>query len=172
VPGHRYCDGEHTRRGAWQGAFCALGVVHGFENSWGPFMMLEEDQPGLAYLLHLRRFFTDVVPSHRMQPAPETIVASESETGHRPLALATPEYDVVAVYLPTGGEVTLSLPEARPYDAQRFDPRTGELHLVQRVAQQLRPATLSGKGEQLSFAAPAGHDKNGHPWDWVLVLSR
>jgi hypothetical protein len=37
IPSHLYCDPEHTRRGAWRGAFCALGVIHGFENSWGTF---------------------------------------------------------------------------------------------------------------------------------------
>lgn len=162
VPGHRYCDGEHTRRGAWRGTFCALGVVHGFENSWGPFMVIEEDQPGLAYLLHLRRFLTEVVPFHRMRAAPEIIVAGESDPGHRPLALATSGRDTVAIYLPAGGEVTLSLPGERPRNMQWFDPRTGEL----------RSATLSGEGRRLSFAAPGGQDENGHPWDWVLVLSR
>ena len=36
MPGHDSATPEHTRRGAWRGAFRALGVIHGFENSWGP----------------------------------------------------------------------------------------------------------------------------------------
>jgi hypothetical protein len=161
VPGHEFCDAEHTRRGAWRGAFCALGIIHGFENSWGPFMILDQDQPGLVYLLHLRRFFTEVVPFHQMQPAPEIVLPGEYAPGHRPLALATDSADVVAVYLPVGGRVDLSLPEGKAHDAQWYDPRTGELH----------PATPSTEGPPLSFSAPVGKGKNQHPWDWVLILS-
>jgi hypothetical protein len=160
VPGHRHCDTEHTRRGAWRGAFCALGVIHGFENSWGPFMILDQDQPGLVYLLHMRRFFTEVVPFYRMRPAPEVVVPGEHAPGHRPLALATTGRDVVAVYLPAGGTVDLSLPQGREYDARWYDPRSGEL----------RPATSLTEGTAPGFAAPAGESENGHPWDWVLVL--
>ena len=78
IPGHEFCDQEHTRRGAWRGVFCALGVIHGFENSWGPFLRLEEDQPGLAYLLHLRRFLTELVPFHEMQPSDDLVVGADA----------------------------------------------------------------------------------------------
>ena len=37
IPSHAHCGEDHTRRGGWRGAFCALGIIHGFENSWGPF---------------------------------------------------------------------------------------------------------------------------------------
>jgi hypothetical protein len=79
---------------------------------------------------------------------------------HRPLAPATDGADIVAVYLPVGGMVDLSLPEGVAHHAQWYDPRTGELH----------PAAPSIQ-VPLSFAAPAGKDENEHPWDWVLVLS-
>jgi len=161
IPSHRYCDVEHTRRGAWRGAFCALGVIHGFENSWGPHMVLDRDQPGLAHLLHVRRFFTEVVPFHRMRPAPEILSPDEYVLGRQPLALATADRDVVAVYLPAGGTVTLSLPASEEPRAQWYDPRTGAL-------QSALPAL---KTEALSFAAPPGGDESGRPWDWVLVLS-
>ena len=69
VPGHLYCDEEHTRRGAWRGAFCGLGIIHGFENSWGPWCKLDEDQPGMADLLLVRRFFREIVPFERLRPA-------------------------------------------------------------------------------------------------------
>jgi len=161
VPGHEFCDAEHTRRGAWRGAFCALGIIHGFENSWGPFMVLDQDQPGLVYLRHLRRFFTEIVPFHHMQPAPEIVLPGKYELGHRPLALATASADVVAVYLPVGGKVDLALPEGKDYGAQWYDPRTGELH----------PAAPLTEDTPLSFSAPAGKDEDQHPWDWVLVLS-
>jgi hypothetical protein len=160
IPSHRYCDVEHTRRGAWRGVFCALGVIHGFENSWGPHMILDRDQPGLAYLLHVRRFFTEVVPFHRMQPAPEILSPGEYALGRRPLALATADRDVVAVYLPAGGTAALSLPVGGSYRAQWYDPRTG-------VLQSALPALET---EALSFAAPPGGDEKGRPWDWILVL--
>jgi hypothetical protein len=79
---------------------------------------------------------------------------------HCPLALATDGADMVAVYLPAGGRVDLSLPEGKDYGAQWYDPRTGELH----------PAAPSIQ-VPLSFAAPAGRDENERPWDWVLILS-
>ena len=159
-PAHEHCDTEHTRRGAWRGAFCALGVINGFENSWGPFMILDQDQPGLVYLLHLRRFFTEVVPFYQMLPAPEVILLGECALGHRPLALATTSREAVAVYLPVGGIVNLTLPGDRRYDAQWYNPRTGELS----------PATPSVENERLSFATPPGQDEDKHPWDWVLTL--
>jgi hypothetical protein len=159
LPHHEFCDAEHTRRGAWRGAFCALPVIHGFENSWGPFMLLEEDQPGLACLVHLRRFFTVLAPFHRLRQASQIVLPGEHGRGFRPLALATEERDVVAAYLPTGGSVTLDLPADRDYTAQWFDPRTGKL------AQAPVP-----EGDKVRFEAPTGADRHGHPWDWVLLL--
>lgn len=160
IPGHEFCDADHTRRGAWRGAFCALGIIHGFENSWGPFLLLEEDQPGLAYLLHLRRFFTEVVPFARLKPAPHLVVPADHAPGHRPLALATPERDWLTVYLPTSGAVSLALPNASAYQAQWFDPRTGDL----------APAKTDASSGETNFVAPATGSE--HPDDWVLVLSR
>ncbi len=160
-PYHDYCDPDHTRRGAWRGAFCGLGVIHGFENSWGPFMVLDQDQPGLVYLLHLRRFFTGVVPFHLVQPAPDIIGAGEWPLGHRPSALATSDRDLVSVYLPVGGTVDLTISQDREYQAQWFDPRTGELY----------PGIGSNRGTRLSFTAPAASADSARPWDWVLVLS-
>jgi hypothetical protein len=161
IPSHHYCDGEHTWRGAWRGAFCALGIIHGFDNSWGPFQVLDQDQPGLIYLLHLRRFFTEIVPFHRMRPAPEAIVPEEHSSGQVPLALATPEGDVVAVYLPVGGIARLSLPVEGDYCARRYDPRSGEL----------LPASVLANVTTGNFAAPGSEDGTGHPWDWVLLLT-
>lgn len=160
IPGHEFCGPEHTRRGAWRGAFSALGVIHGFENSWGPFMVLDEDQPGLTYLLHLHRFFTEVVPFHEMRPMPEMIELKERPPGHRPLALATEDGDVAAVYLPVGGSVDLSLPTGRYYDAEWYDPRTG----------QRRPASPDSGKDAFRLTAPPGESEEGHPWDWVLIL--
>ncbi|HEY63536.1 MAG TPA: DUF5060 domain-containing protein [Caldilineae bacterium] len=158
-PYHEFCDPEHTRRGAWRGAFCALGIIHGFENSWGPFAVLDRDQPGLAYLLHLRRFFTEMVPFHRMRPAPELIAPGAYAPGRRPLALATEDREVVAAYLPVGGAVELTLPTGKRYQARWFDPRTGDL----------QAAGMSEADGRRRFVAPPGQDEQGHPWDWVLV---
>ena len=161
LPHHEFCDTEHTRRGAWRGAFCALNVIHGFENSWGPFMVLDEDQPGLAYLLHLRHFITELVPFARMSPVPigQIVQPGEYGRGFQPLALATEERDVVAVYMPASGAATLRLPQGGRYHAQWFDPRTGELSV----------ATLAKrKGHKVQ--SPGGADEHGHPWDWVLLL--
>ena len=76
--------------------------------------------------------------------------------------MATDERDVVAVYFPALGTVDLELPEGNEYDAQWYDPRTGEL----------TPALEDRESGALHFVAPLGFDENGHPWDWVLVLQK
>jgi hypothetical protein len=165
IPGHIYCDPEHTRRGAWRGAFCGLGVIHGFENSWGPWMLLEEDQPGLVYLLHLRRFVHELVPFARMHPdaglVQEEQSAPGSQPGYQPRALVSEEKDVIAVYFPAGGEVVLDLPAGRAYKVTWFNPRSG----------QAEPGEdLAASGEPLKVTAPAGQDGEGHPFDFTLIL--
>lgn len=157
LPAHEWCDVEHTRRGAWRGAFRALGLIHGFENSWGPWAVLDRDQPGLADFLLVRRFFTEVVPFARLRPAPDLLPPGDAPPGHAPSALATPERGIVAVYLPTGGAVAPATPPGRAYAARWYDPRSGDL----------RPATPADG----TYRAPTGTDPQGHPWDWVLVFA-
>jgi hypothetical protein len=160
VPGHEFCGPEHTRRGAWRGAFRGLGVIHGFENSWGPWEKLDEDQPGLTYLLYLRRFLTELVSFQELRPAPEVVDEGEYPPGHKPLALKSGSGETVAVYLPTGGEASLRLPD-REYEARWFDPRTGEMGEAEPAASGL---------ELMRITAPDGGDDE-RPWDWVLVLT-
>jgi hypothetical protein len=158
LPIHEFCDRDHTRRGAWRGAFQALGIIHGFENSWGPWAVLDEDQPGLADLLQVRRFFTEIVPFPELQPAPDLIRGEGWEAGRRPLALAMPDRSRVVVYLPAGGEVALAVGDGMPERAQWFDPRTGEM------------TAASGTVEDGStrFVSPEGGGER--PWDWILVV--
>jgi hypothetical protein len=154
--GHRWCDANHTRRGAWRGAMRGLGIIHGFENSWGPFQELDEDQPGLAYLLLVRHFFTEIVPFAALRPAPGLARGSD-QPGHRPLALATPDRDAVVGYLPTGGEVSVD-GIGDGYAGEWFDPRTGEL----------APAIPGSSGRWVAPSPVSGE----RPDDWVLVLRR
>jgi hypothetical protein len=156
MPGHRYCDEDHTRRGAWRGVFRGLGVIHGFENSWGPWANLDEDQPGLQHLLHLRRFVTGVVPFDALSPAPDLLVGEGAEAGRRPQALATDDRSVVLAYLPVGGEVTLKIGPDRV--SRWFDPRTGDL----------RDAECVVESDGMRFVAPTGGGAD-RPADWVLV---
>ncbi len=157
IQGHRYCTAEHTRRGAWRGAMCGLGIIHGFENSWGPFQILDQDQTGVTYLQQLNHFFTQVVPFYRLQPAPELLQQSRSELGYRPLILASDDRDLIVVYLPVGGEVHLKFPIERQHQWYWFDPRNGET----------TPAEMSAM-DGWSFAAPKTFDTDQHPHDWVL----
>ncbi|MGC9348167.1 MAG: DUF5060 domain-containing protein [Anaerolineae bacterium] len=161
LPHHKNCSVEHTRRGAWRGTFSALNIIHGFENSWGPFMVLREDQAGLAQLLHVRHFFTEIVPFERLRPMPELIHRGHEggEPGTKPLVLATPERTIVAVYLPVGGTVELDLPTDLDYRARWYDPRTGNLTEVPTATEVCS-----------HFEAPEGCSEGGHPWDWILLL--
>lgn len=144
-----YHDGmtpAHTRRGAWRGSFLCLGVITGFENTWGPWAILDADQPGMAGFLHWARFFTEVLAFDGLRRAPELVAASNrTEDGTLPLALEDAERHRGAVYLPTGGTVTLAHGVDR---ARWYDPRTGES----------TPAVLDG-----GTVATASSDD-----DWVL----
>ena len=152
---HEHCGPDHTRRGAWRGAMSGLGVVHGFENSWGPFQVLDQDQPGLASLLQLRRFFTEVVPFERLRPVAGLAHGNDPRRGYQPLALATPEQDIVVVYLPTGGEVTLDF-DVEGWAGQWLDPRIGDL---------IDGGVLAG-----TVFSPPERPQGEHPDDWVLIL--
>ena len=156
LPSHEFCDRSHTRRGGWRGAFCGMGIIAGFENSWGPWMVLNEDQPGLADLLHLQHFMTELVPWARLGPAPELLSKSEAPRGSGPSVLATAERDVVTAYLPVGGSIKLALP-ARAYRARWFDPRTGALEnaMVRSDA---------------AFQSPQTSTDAQRPDDWVLLV--
>jgi hypothetical protein len=160
-PGFKYTGANHNRRGAWRGAFCGLGVINGFENSWGPAMILDRDQEGVAYLRNVGRFFTEVAPFDQLHPAPEVLAVGEYEPGCLPLALATTARDLVAVYFFALGTAGLDLPR-EPYDAQWYDPRTGELS----------PTAGDMEAGLLQFVAPIGFDEGNHPWDWVLLLRK
>ena len=155
-PSHNHLWIDHTRRGAWRGAFCALGVIGGFGYTWGPYLVVDRDQPGVAQTALVKRFFTEVVPFERLSPAPELILSSSpAARGEHPVCLADADRREVVVYLPVGGSVRVNLPERKRYEASWFDPRTGHT----------QPATVSDASE---CTAPAGGDP--HPDDWVLVL--
>jgi hypothetical protein len=154
-PGHEFSLLEHMRRAPWRGAFQALGVIHGFENSWGPFQILDQDQPSLPYLQHLRRCLTKLLDFARLRPAPDLLVHGHAEFGYQPAVLAAADRSQIAAYLPTGGVIKLALP-AQDYEAHWFDTRTGDLE----------PAAANGA----QFTAPGGADEDGHPWDWALLL--
>lgn len=154
IPSHAYCDPEHTRRGAWRGAFCGAGVIHGWENTWGPWWLPDEDQAGMRYLLLLREFFTRTVPYYRLRPSPHLLIPLESyEPGTRPLCMATPEQDIIVAYLPVGGSVCLRPGVDWSYQAVWYDPRTGAF----------KPACGPEDVFEFAIASPQSED-------WILVL--
>ncbi len=154
--GHRWCDADHTRRGAWRGAMRAMGIIHGFENSWGPFAELDAGQPGLDHLLHVRRFFTEIVPFADLRPDHTFVAAQPWPRGHAPLTVANPDRSLAVIYLPVGGGLTLAEPAFT--SARWFDPRTGTLHPEQAVT-----------GSQFTAPDPSNAAR---PEDWVLLLRR
>jgi len=153
LPSHEFCDRDHSRRGIWRGAFCALCVIHGFENSWGPWMELGQDQPGMADFVLFRKFFTERVPWQHLRPAPELLAPGDWEAGRRPLALATPARDVVAAYLPAGGSLRFADASAAR-TMEWFDPRSG--------------ATTPATAKAGAFTPPEAGSAD-RPHDWVLV---
>lgn len=155
--GHRWCDADHTRRGGWRGAMRGMGIIHGFENSWGPFAELDDDLPGLEHLLHLHRFFTEIVPFAQLRPD-QTLVKEEAvPPGQAPLTMANEERNLVVIYLPVGGDVRI-VDRQVPATAQWFDPRSGVLGV-----EQPAPGPVFTPPEP-----PVGE----RPDDWVLILRR
>jgi hypothetical protein len=159
MPGHGHLDPDHTRRGAWRGAFCGVGVVAGFHQQWWGFGDYAVDQPGVAALTHLRHFLTDVLAFEELRPVGDLILDGPTEPGHRPLVLSSVDRRVVAVYLPVGGEVTLDLPAAGVRAARWYDPRLGEL----------TEAVVSESDRGLAAKSPGG--PHARPHDWTLVLT-
>jgi hypothetical protein len=158
-PGHEFSGPEHMRRAPWRGAFKGVGVIHGFENTWGPFAILDEDQPSLPYLQHLQRFFTEIAPFQHLHPAPELLLSGPDAFGHQPAVLASADQRQIAVYLPAGGTIKLAI-SSQIESSHWFDPRTGELS----------PATLTTSNGSAEITAPSGADADGNPWDWVLAI--
>ena len=154
LPSHEFCDRSHTRRAAWRGACCSMGLIAGFENSWGPWMVLDRDQPGVADLVVLQDFLRRQVPFAALRPA-RSLVTGAFELGHRPLALRATDETLAVVYFPAGGEASIAFRAAR---ARWLDPRTGAYAPA---------AATDGR-----YRAPAGSDDDRHPLDAVLVLER
>jgi len=152
LPHHEFCDRNHTRRAAWRGVTQGIGIINGQENSWGPWMLLEEDQPGTADIVVIKDFLLHRVPFHGLASAPD-LVHGTFEAGYRPLALRGVKNDVAVVYFPAGGSAEISFAAK---DAEWFDPRSASV----------QPAKAKGQ----SYTAPAGVDSDGHPLDYVLVL--
>ncbi len=86
LPHHEFCDRNHTRRSAWRGISQAMGIINGQENSWGPWMLLDWDQPGTADITVIRNFLTDTVPFANLRPAPGFVTGTFAP-GYRPLPL-------------------------------------------------------------------------------------
>lgn len=150
-PSHEFCDRNHTRRSAWRGVSCGLGIIAGFEHSWGPWMDLETDQPGVADIETLSRFLRDTVPFHTLRPAPG-LASGDTRIGYRPHALQSTDGKVTLVYFPVGGTAEIAVSGT----AEWFDPRSGSIS----------PA----EGAEGRFTAPEEADSVGHPHDFVLVI--
>jgi hypothetical protein len=146
LPSHEFCDRNHTRRSAWRGVFRAMGIVAGFENSWGPWMNLDEDQPGVFDIEILNRFMSGF---DWTALRPET-VPGEFMPGERPLILKSAT--ATLAYLPVSGEVVLAGGRG-----EWFDPRTGD--------------RSSAEPQDGRYTAPSGTCADGHPNDYVLVLT-
>ena len=153
LPHHEFCCRSHTRRAAWRGIGMGMGIINGQENSWGPWMLLEQDQPGTADIVVIRDFLTDAVPFHDLRPAP-ALVQGDYPPGHRPLALQSQDGTLAVIYFPVGGNAAIGFAAS---SGQWFDPR----------AATWAPAPATGP-----FTAPPGTDDDGHPLDMVLVLRR
>jgi len=127
IPLHEYTGPEHTRRGAWRGVFSAAGIIHGWENTWGPWWIPEKDQEGMKYLLILKKFFTEVVEFHRFRPVTGIIDKPEQyECGKKPLCMASRDKDTFLVYLPVGERFTIRVSKPEGFRSFWFNPRTGE----------------------------------------------
>lgn len=184
VPWHEHMGLEHTRRGAWRAVFAAMGYIHGFENSWGPWALLDDDQAGIEDLVMVCRILEEHLPWPQMaaitdpagelgleHAAPDVATSREDRAGLRPRALATADRATIAVYLPAGGTVTLPA-SLRGHAATWIDPRTGE------TSPATTDAATADAGTRL--VPPRTEDRDarsgvvgdgGHRADWILLLA-
>jgi Protein of unknown function (DUF4038)/Domain of unknown function (DUF5060) len=155
VPWHEHMGVEHTRRGAWRAVFQASGLVHGFENTWGPWCVLDTDQAGMQDLLVVRRFLTEV-DATRLDVVTGIFGAAETdpEPGRRVRVLASSDRSLVAAYLPVGGRLTVP-GELCDHRLEWFDPRTGER----------APGLRDGAGTAVPPTSDEPRD------DWVALFS-
>lgn len=158
-PGFQTRTPRRTRLGAWHGAFHGMPVANGFECTWGPYMLLDKDQEGVAYLPLVRKFFEDIVgmdlrPANGLLNLGDQTFAVDEE----PLCMADEAKKTVIVYLPNSCHVELNLPAGSNYTAQWYDTRTGALTAAQ------------ASGASLGFDSSAGVDEHEQPLDWVLLL--
>ena len=151
-PSHEYCCRNHTRRGAWRGVFSGLGIIAGFEHTWGPWMDLQNDQPGVADLAVLNDFMRKDDRFAALRPAPN-LVKGDFAPGHRPLALNDAAGDRTLVYFPAGGAARIDAGGS----VRWFDPRDGAL----------QPGVGGGP-----ITAPEGRDDAGRPLDFIAVIDR
>ena len=161
-PGHAHLTADHTRRGAWRGAFMGVCVFSGFDNTWGPVLTVEPDCPGAGQLRHLWTYLTEIAPFTSVRP-----VDLPGLTGGQPelpysqsRALASADRSLVAVYLPAGGRLALPADLAAGITARWFDPRTGAEHPAEHTTD------ADGQRWHIPPTGERAHD------DWALTLRR
>jgi hypothetical protein len=159
---HERFDHHHTRRGQWRAGFSGYPIVHGFNNTWGPNMTVEQDAIGARYLIHYYRFMTEDLKFHEMFPKEKlfSVVSGNEEEGTFPMCLSNDEQSVIAVYFPAKGKCELELSNTRKYVFYWMNPRTGERSRISHCESNL-------------FETPESNEGN-ESWgdDWVLLLKR
>lgn len=146
---------DHNRRGALRSLFLGVPVFTGFDPTWGPSWEPERELPGAAAFPGIVRLCTEDLGWPDVRPAPELLrpPAEPPAAGHAPLALSARGGELLAVYLPAGGEARPAVPVV---SATWIHPVDGA-----RSAAEAR-----GDG---AFAAPGGTDRVGNPADWILL---
>lgn len=157
---HEQMDEHHTRRGMWKTGFTGFPVVHGFNNTWGRHLSLEQDSLGARFLMPYTRFMTEELAFYEMAVRPELVEADESmeELQSPALCLANDDLSTIAVYFPVAGTARLQLDSVEEYHQAWFNPRTGEMAAFT-VCTSLDVVTPSG--------AKALEES-----DWALVLRK
>lgn len=161
LPSHEFCDRDHTRRSAWRGVMCGYGIIGGSENTWGAWMLLDKDLPGVVDMTVLQRFLTETVPFHTLKPSPES-VRGEFALGRKPMLLASEARDVLVAYLPVGGTAEFDVGKSSFTNGSWFDPRTGKSS----------PAAIGVANGVLSASAPKDPSPTDRPADWVLIARK
>jgi hypothetical protein len=158
---HDRMDEHHTRRGMWKAGFAGFPIVHGFNNTWGPNLTLEDDSYGSRYLLPYYRFMTVEFPFYSLSPAQELIQSDDlmSKLQSPALCLASADRTAVAIYFPVTGSVRLNVDATARYRSYWFNPRTGE-------------TTDMAQTPSLQFETPSSCDDNLLESDWVLCLRK
>ena len=167
VPHHEFCDRSHTRRSVVARHLLRARHYRRLREQLGAVDVLEEDLPGVADMVHVKRFFTKIVPFEELRPV-EDAVRGTFAPGTKPLVLASASRDDRRDLFPDRRKRGSRRSARRRFGkAEWFDPRSGARKAakvsVSEGRAQRHCAGRQGRGRPPARLGP-GRAEVAEPW--------